>query len=194
MGKIQRLTKSDSENAWVYDIETGGLNVEFGQLISVAAAPLYAKKPNEVTVLRVDQCGDTLGRDKHITKQAVALLNAVEYLIGYNSVGFDAAMLNSFALRNKVAGLCSHIKHADLYLMNKSRWRFGSRSLHSVLTAMHTRIQKFHLRPADWRYALAGDTKAIDRIVKHNVYDVLSLAEFTRQVLRYSDIPWRYIR
>lgn len=194
----QRLTEKELRDmsVGVWDIESTGLNAGFGWLLCCSFVPLFKATKKNVVTFRITDDEDYA---EHIWDDDKLIANIVDHaeqydvLVGHNSVWFDAMMVNTrAALQHK--WLNTEIKHLDTYQFARKQLRTPGRSLDSVLTHFETKAQKTKLKPKEWRQAACGHQESLEYIVRHNVADVLSLAELTRKLLKATHLPYRYVR
>ncbi len=195
MGKIQRINQGDLKEFRIgfWDIESSGLAASFGGMFCATVKPLNG----EPVTFRIDE-GPKYVRapwdDKWLVKKVRNELEQYQVVIGYNSIGFDLAFLNSRLVAHKERVLSPVVKHVDLWLVSRYRLRLHSNRLESLLEHLGTKVRKTPLRPEDWRRAAAGEKAAMDRIVKHNIPDVLSLEEAFLRLIPFLDVSFRLVR
>lgn len=180
----------------VWDIESTGLNAGFGWLLCCSFVPLFTSAKKNVTTLRITDDPDYaehIWNDDRLISEIVDYAEQYEVLVGHNSYWFDTMMVNTrAALQRKWMKL--DIKHLDTYQFARKQLRTPGKSLDSILTHFNTRAQKTKLKPQEWRQAACGHQPSLEYIVKHNVQDVLSLAELTKKLLKATHLPYRYMR
>lgn len=183
-------------NVGVWDIESTGLNAGFGWLLCCSFAPLFGGSKKNITTFKItDDPGyvDHMWDDSLLIKSIVDHVEQYDVLVGHNSVWFDSMMVNTrAALQSRWMKL--DIKHLDTYQFARKQLRTPGRSLDSILTHFETKTQKTKLKPKQWRQAACGHQDSLDYIVKHNIADVLSLAELVRKLLKATWLPYRYVR
>lgn len=180
----------------VWDLETTGFNANFGHLLAGSVMPLWGKKKDIVT-FRIDQFPGyrkAMWDDTRIVTEMVKALNEYDVLVGHNSVDFDTKFINTRALDNRTPWVKPDMKHVDSKRACKKFLRFGYRSLDNLSILLETKDKKTPLIAKQWRKAIGGDTASLDMIVKHNVQDVLTLAEIVRTILQETKMPYEYVR
>lgn len=194
----QRLTEKELKtmNVWVFDIESTGLNAGFGWPLCTSFVPLFAAKRQNVKTFRLDnyeRYSEAPWDDRPLVKDIVDFQKDIEVLVSHNGVWFDVQMLNTWAvLQQKWMNLDT--KHIDTYRWARKQMRNGGRSLDALLTYFQTKTQKTKLKPLEWRKAATGDKESFEYIVKHNIHDVLSLAQMVRKILKATWLPYCYVR
>lgn len=159
-----------------WDIETTGLNGRVHRLVCSSVADSFGRVTTKTR--REKQYYGEDSRDD--SKLALAIreeLETYDIIIGWNSSGFDFPFLNA---RLMVAGYRpprGDILHKDIMWQysGQSRWsaRYGSRALKCVQAAFKTPHSKVELDWDMWERMRAGDGKAEDLIVAHNIADVM---------------------
>jgi uncharacterized protein YprB with RNaseH-like and TPR domain len=195
---VQRFDLADSRkmNVGVWDIETSGLNANFGHMLAGSVMPLWGRR-KDVKIVRIDdypRYKKSLWDDTLVVAALVAELNKYDVLIGHNSVNFDAKFLNSRALDNRTGWIRQEIKHVDSRRTCKKFLRFGYRSLENLSIFLDTKDRKTPLVAKLWKKAICGDKECLDQIVKHNVQDVITLQEIVKIILPCTWMPYEYVR
>lgn len=198
MATRQRLTLAEVQKGakvGVLDLETTGLNAGFGWIVAASIVPLI--DVSHVFTYRIDQYkgyNKDRSNDKKLVEQFTAKAREFEYLVHFNGLRFDVPFSHSRAMFHRIAWLNSDAKHVDLFHFVKHRMRNSSWALASLLAQLQTAEKKTPLDAPTWAKAAVGHKWALDLIVEHNVQDVLSLAEATRELLRFTELPYRFMR
>lgn len=195
-----RINRGDLKNFRVgfWDLEASGLKATFGGLYCGSVKELRGK----TRTFRIDE-GPGYSKhpwdDKWVCKKVRDELETYQVVVGYNSVGaynkgFDLPFLNSRLVFHKERIVSSEVKHVDLYLVTRNKLQLHSNRLEALLDYLGTKTRKTPLRPEDWRRAAAGEKRAMDRIVAHNIPDVVALEEAFLRLIPFLDIQFRLIR
>ena len=193
--KIQRITEENTPGLKIamWDLETSGLAATFGGLYT--ASMKVTGQPTQT--VRIDQFKEykkTPWEDRRVAEETRNMLEGVHVLVGYNTFNFDIPFLNSRLIAHNLKVLSPTVKHVDLISVARHRLRLHSNRLDSLLEHLGTRERKTPLEPELWRRSAAGDTQAMDKIVEHNIMDVVSLEEAFFRLLPFLDIQFRLIR
>ena len=200
--KTNRINRGNLDDFRIgfWDLESSGLAATFGGLFCGTIKQL-GKEYQPVT-FRIDESPGYKTKpwdDAWICKRIRDELETYQVVVGYNSIGwgghgFDLPFLNSRLVRHKQRILSSEVKHVDLYMLVRNKMRLHSSRLEALLEHLKARTRKTPLKPEDWRLAAAGDRKALDRIVAHNIPDVVALEEAFLRLIPFLDVQFRVIR
>ena len=194
----QRLTLVDlkTKQVGVWDLETVSLNASFGHILCGTFMPLFGKKKDCITYTIAQSSGykDHIWDDSWLVSKLVEEASKYEVLIGYNSLRFDASMLNTRALFHKQKLLPRDMKHMDLYRYVKEKLRMGGRSLDALLVHLTNVPKQYQILPRVWRQATCGDQACFAHIVKRNISDVVSTARVAKRLLKVTWLPYCYSR
>lgn len=197
MGNLQRIKQQDlNQPAFrmaCWDIEATGLAATFGGLFC-ATIKVLGQPPK---VFRIDEMPNYKKEpwnDNILAKKIRDELENNHLVIGYNSFNYDLPFLNSRLIFHRDKVVSPTVKHADLLAVSRYRMRLHSNSLESLLEHLKAENRKTKLEPDLWRRAAAGDKKALDEIVTHNIQDVVALEEAFLRLLPFIDIQFRLVR
>lgn len=188
----------------VWDIETGGLNPGFDWVFASSLAVLDHKNDvAEVRTLRLDDYpvySGALGTpekpfldltdDSALVEAIVDSLSEVDCLITWNGKRFDMRFIKArqiiWASRGKVPTRAMpklwHIDGLPIW-----RYHFGTRGARLVQVERFVNCSD-HKTPLDertWGLAKVGHKPSMDKVVEHNVADVIVLAEVYRHMLPF---------
>lgn len=175
----ETLKGGDDTKTVFFDIEAGGLKAPFDQVICCAFKP-YGSKPPYVLSRRPSDTSDR--------KLCIAIreeLSKYDHLVSYNGLGYDKAFLSARLLRWGERPLPRQL-HTDCYIIAKKLFRWTLHSLRLVVICEHLGIKgKSRVEPAIWEQykydALAGKRKALKKICRHCIGDVLTLEQAYEQ-------------
>lgn len=200
MAKSQRINKGNLSDFRIgfWDIESSGLRATFGGMYCATVKELKGA----CKTFRVDESPNYKKYpwdDKWLCKKLRDELESYQVVVGYNTVGayrkgFDLPFLNSRLVRHKERILSPEVKHVDLYNVTRMKLQLHSDRLESLLEHLKAKTRKTPLVPEDWRKAGAGDKTSMERIVKHNVHDVIVLEEAFLRLIPFLDVQFRLVR
>lgn len=155
-----------------FDIEAGGLQVPFDQLLCCAFKE-YGKPPYVLS----RKPGDT--NDKELCIKIKEELEKYDHLVSYYGIGYDKAFISGRLLKYGLKPLRRQL-HTDCYQIAKKLFRWTLHSLRLIVICEHLGIKgKSRVEPAIWEQfkydALSGKREALKHIVKHCKYDVITL-------------------
>lgn len=196
----QAINRGDLKNFRIglWDLEASGLAATFGGLFCGTVKELNGSS----VTFRIDESPTYKKEpwdDHDVAVKVRDELETYQLVIGYNSIGwggrgFDLPFLNSRLLRHRERILSPEVKHVDLYMVARNKLKLHSNRLEALLEHLGTRVRKTPLKPEDWRRASAGDKKAMDRIVSHNVPDVVALEECFLRMIPFLDVRFYIAR
>ena len=181
-------------NTCSWDIETSNLDADFGIILCSSIKPLG----KETTTIRLDEgptYADAPWDDKWLVKQIRDQLEEYMIVIGWNHVSFDLPFINSRLLKHGLKPIdTSTMCMVDMLWASRYRMRIHSNRLDSVIEYLGTTTQKSPLLGDLWCRAMAGDQSALDKIVEHNVRDVVALEEVSEKLSRFVKLQYRLVR
>lgn len=173
-----------------WDVESTSLDASWGRLLCASFVELKGKAPYTVRHDEAQFKGKNAIDDINL---AVAIRNELEtadIIVGWNSILFDAPLLNARLALGKERGLRigerygSH--HVDLmYYAGGQSMKIGSKKLDNVAKFFKTKNQKTPLEGTTWQLAGAGDENALNLIVEHCEADVLTVREVWDHLVPY---------
>jgi uncharacterized protein YprB with RNaseH-like and TPR domain len=192
----QRLTDGDLRimRTAGWDIEATNLDADMGIMLCSSIKPLGEKAITH----RIDESPGYREKpwdDKWLAKKVRDELENYMVLLGWNHVGYDLPFLNTRLLAHgckplDVAGICM----VDLLWASRYRLRLHSNRLDSVIQYLATKTQKTPLLGSLWIRAMAGDKKALDKVVEHNIHDVDALEEVSNRLSKFVKLQYRLIK
>ena len=196
MAKLQRLSESDLSlfPTCTYDLETTGLAADFGYILCAGIKP-YGRP---ATVLRIDDFPlyqKDPSNDKALVAAFVKEITKYSIAISWNGVRFDMPFLVSRMIAHNMDVRClTTIKQLDLIYAARYRMRLRGNSLAIVREHLQTSDTKTPLTGRIWAQAAAGNKKALDFIVKHNLQDLKVLEQVAKRLSNLIDVRFTLIR
>ncbi len=153
-----------------YDIETTGLNADFGYVFCVC----FKRFGGETITFRIDdKRNPDKTSDKWVIEQTIKYQNEeLDVVVSYNGLWFDSPFIKSRMLVHRLKEYPNPIYHRDLYHAAKSNTRFRRKSLLVIESQLFERQTKTHMTPTIWVLAIRGLKPALDYIVDHCKKDV----------------------
>ena len=166
------------------DIETRPILAYVWQLKADYIPPAMIVDPGGVMCFAAKWFGEPkihFASDHHdghesMLRQAWSLIDQADWIIGYNSRGFDLRHLRREFI---VTGLGPPSPHRDIDLLPgiRARFKFPSNKLTEVATELGIGKKVEHSGWALWRDCMAGDDKAWALMRKYNKHDVVLTEE-----------------
>ena len=162
-----------------FDLETSNLEANRGHIICAAAKWVGESR---IFKWRID---DTKGfgktpasftDDRGILGGLIPLLEEADAVLAYYGSGFDVPYVNTRALIGRLKPPVPFTV-IDPWKTASSKLRLARNSMEAVAAAVGAEHKKQHLPWEDWDVARYGDKKAIDKLIKYNVNDVLVLED-----------------
>lgn len=190
--KVQRIGIDDLPGFKIvtWDIEATGLQATFGQMLCAAVKPMGG----DPKVFRIDEYDGAHGEDRELAIACRDELEKAHIAISYNGIRYDLPFLNSRLLEYGERILSPLVRHIDVLMVARHRLRLHSNRLEALLDHLQATNRKTPLTPHLWRRAAAGDPKALEDIVEHNIADVYSLEEAFNKLIPFLDMQFRLIR
>jgi len=162
------------------DIETDGLNANFGYVIS------YCIKVGDKVVgrvLRPDEVRDWKVLDRNLMREFCRDVRRFDRLVVYWGVGsgrrgsrHDLPFLRTRCLKyNLPFPLFGDVMGTDCYDIVRGKLRLHSNRLESVAQFLNIPAKGHKLDPEMWQRAKAGDKKALGFVWAHNCEDCVTL-------------------
>lgn len=190
---VGKMVKSGLWPTCTWDLETANLNAEF---------PIFCASVKEfggpTKTFRIDASpgyNKDRSNDEWIIKNLVTELCKYTVAIGYNTQRFDLPFLftRMFGHGMDIRPL-RELRHLDYIWAVRYRMRLHSARLVSALEFLECKTQKTPLRLRQWAQAAAGNRKALDEIVEHNIKDVEALEELAIKLAPLTDMKFSLIR
>lgn len=169
------------------DIETFGLNSDFGVILVICLKPLGEK----IDIFRLDDYKNWQARkDYQLLVDVSDYLNQCTNVFGWNSTRYDVAWLRGRRLALGLAKNPVAFRHSDLMVQGR-KLAFHNARLETLMQ-MLSHEEKHDVRPSRWLDALLGERSAMDEIVKHCVNDVEGM-EDVYQYLGHQIATWTQV-
>lgn len=156
----------------VLDIETFGMGFNANQgIILTYHIKEYGKNKYYKGKIKLKDLRSK-DKDKNITKQLVKDLQQFDRIITYNGSKFDLPYIRTRAVKWKIPfPKYKHMTHIDLYYIIKYKFKFRFSSLGQACDFFHIN-GKDHLNYEIWIDAMTGNQQSLQKIFKHNKWDV----------------------
>jgi uncharacterized protein YprB with RNaseH-like and TPR domain len=168
------------------DIETSNLKSNWGFVFSYCL-----KEDGKETIKRILTPEEikTGVYDKNLLKQFCSDVRKFDRVIGYYSSRFDIPFLRTRAVYYELDfPIYKEVKHTDLYMIMKHKFCLHSKRLAVVADFFNIEAKKHPMNPSVWFKAMAGDKKALDWILVHNIEDVVTTEKLYHRVCDYARI------
>lgn len=156
----------------VWDIETTGLNADYGYILCVCT--LNAKTGRVDTIRIDDPRNPDKNSDKWVVKEAIRILNGYDLIVGWYTARFDVPFLNSRAMKHRLKPL-SRLHgplRRDLWFTSRSQLKLRSNRLAVVGEFLFGKSVKNAITPNYWNGAIRGAKAALDYVVYHCQLDL----------------------
>lgn len=185
------------------DIETSGLQANFGIMISYAILVrdtqtektsirhgIIHRKDIDIAIKKRD--ADII--DKRITQELMEDISDIDCLIGHWFIGkhrHDIPFVRTRCAINKVAGFPHHrmVRYGDTQKWGSTIHRLSSNGLAVIADAYNISTKKTPIKSKDWKLALIGDRKALEYVLDHNIKDVKMTYKVHIHMEEYVPIP-----
>lgn len=158
----------------IFDLETSALDANQGIIL---CGVIKSSKRNETIIIRSDETNPgwkhgKRGNDKETVKRITRVLQSHDVLVAHNGNRFDLPYLRTRSIHWGLPRL-PDMKLIDPLQIAWRKFKMNRNSLGSIAGHVGVRDKKTPIDWEDWMAATYdGDTKAMDRIVKHCVADV----------------------
>ena len=120
-----------------------------------------------------------------ITKSLWDLMRNYDITVGYNQLGFDNKMINTFFLMQKL-GLPNRYRHIDLYQIMKNNFKFDSYALNFVCKKLGLNEGKIVNEPGLWEKCYYAETdEPLKQMEFYNRNDVVITEDLFHVVKGY---------
>lgn len=157
-----------------FDIEATNLSASMGYVLCIGYKWAHEK---EVRLIRIDQTKE--GRknktdDTGVLKAFERVFSDADVVVHHFGEYFDIPFLQTRRLMKGLKPM-PVVAQVDTWRIAKKRLKFHSNRLAAIISALKCPYAKTELKGDIWIEAMAGAKKALDYVVKHCKYDVLSL-------------------
>ena len=121
--------------------------------------------------------------DKRIAEKAMELWRDADEIVGHNIQKFDANWLRTRAVFHRL-GAMPDVKLVDTLRMARSRFFFNSNTQDYISRYLNGKA-KLHTDFQLWKDVMAGDQKALARMVRYNKRDVSLLRQMYKRMEPY---------
>lgn len=164
----------------VWDIETTGLNADYGYILCVCV--LEPATGKTYTVRIDDPRNPDKGSDKWVVQEAIKLLNSFQLLTGWYTTRFDWIFLNSRAIKHNLRPPDVNFRR-DLWFTSRNRLKIRSNRLAVVGEFLFGKTVKNAITPDMWNGAIRGEKKALDYVVNHCELDLKETLRVYKRLL-----------
>jgi len=170
----ESITEFSPVRAFVWDLETTGLNTFMGQLTVASFLDLADGSIDTRTLFDFD--GDGPAKELGLLLWTVSKFEEADILIGHNTIGFDTGILRGrLAIHGRSDVLLPKRQHWDTYQI--ARHGFKGRpqgySLENLADFFRLPVQKDKPSKHDWAASIILDEEAILRIAERCEADVI---------------------
>lgn len=156
------------------DIEATNLAASMGYILCIGYKWAHEKKAH---VIRIDQTKE--GKlhktdDTGVLREFEKIFNEADIVVHHFGQFYDIPFIQTRRMMKGLAPL-PVVTQVDTWRIAKKRLKFHSNRLDAIISALKCPYKKTQLRGDLWIEAMAGDRKALDYVVEHCYYDVLSL-------------------
>src|SRR6266446_496647 len=163
----------------IFDVECHTFNFKADKGFMLCCGFKEFGKP-KVEILSRDNIRQNPLNDKKLVVSIYDKLIKADMIVGHNSKWFDIPWLNSRLLHWGHAPLPA-IPHFDTCEVAYKKMRVKN-SLKALGEFLRCRVQKTETDMNDWLLAGAGNKKALDKIITHNIHDVNLTEEVYRKL------------
>lgn len=178
--------KSLGERIGFLDIESSGLKATFGFMISYC----IKKEDGEIIKRCVTPRDIRTGVfDKNLCIQFLKDIEQFDRLVTFYGTRFDIKFLRTRCIKHGLVFPPFGTKmHTDLYFMVKNRLLLHSNRLQTACDFLGIPSKGHSMNPEVWHNAMAGQQKALDWILLHNIEDVISTELLWKKMQTFTKI------
>jgi len=164
----------------VFDIESTGLNADFGYIMCVSVLDPATMK---IETIRIDDDRNPdKNSDKWVVREAVKMLDRYDLLVGWYSERFDVPMINTRAILHNLKPLDNNFRR-DLWYTAKFRMKLRNNRLATVGGYLFKKTLKDAITPSVWNSAIRGEKKALNYVVHHCEKDLYETLRVYKRLL-----------
>lgn len=165
------------ERVGIIDIETSDLTANFGYMLSWSILDLETGQI-ERDLITQDEIHSTDQLDLRIVDSLIMALYRYDRTVGWYSARFDMPFIRTRALAHGLEfPLFKQLVHTDAYDIAKRKLRLSSNRLKTVCQLLKIPSKQTELTPDLLVKARLGDPEHLQKILDHNVEDVISTAK-----------------
>ena len=177
---------NEKEKIAFFDIETSNLKSNWGFVFSYCIKELDGKIIKRILTPEEIKSGIY---DKDLLGQFCKDIRQFDRIIGYYSARFDVPFLRTRCVYYGLDfPIFKEIKHNDLYDILKRKFNLHSKRLGVVAEFFKIPAKEHKMNPNIWFSAMAGNKKALDWIMTHNIEDVNTTETLWKRVNQYSNL------
>lgn len=164
----------------VWDLETTGLNSDFGYILTSGIRDFRTGK---VTMLRIDdKRNPDKTSDKWVVKETIKILDSYDLIITWYGIKFDHPFLDTRAALHKLKFQDRNYRR-DLWYSSRSRFKLRSNRLAVVGEFLFGKSGKNSITPKYWNKAIRGEKEGMDYVAHHNYLDLLETAKVYKRMM-----------
>lgn len=136
------------------------------------------------------------GREYYLFQELTGIFDSFEFLISYNGKSYDAPLLQTRFIMNRLEPSFKSLRHLDLLHIVRRIWKdsFDSCDLENIEINVLGRqrgndIPGFLIPQAYFNFLRTGVVYQIKQIIDHNFFDIVSLAELAVLLNRIEQDP-----
>jgi uncharacterized protein YprB with RNaseH-like and TPR domain len=160
----------------IWDLETTGLQADFGTILCVGYKWLGEKDVHIISLPDYKGFRKDPTNDKPLVKDFLKIYNSADLTIAYNGVNFDRPYLLAKVMEHGLQ-VPPNVPMQDPYWTVRSNLRISRKSLANVTALLGLEKRKTPVEGKVWKRAMAGHADSIRYIVKHCRRDVEVLEE-----------------
>lgn len=194
--RAQRISLKEMQQVptCCWDIESSNLDMDFGIILCASIKPLG--KP--VKTFRIDNSPNYQKRpwdDSWLVTKVRDELEKYVVVVHHYGDRFDVPALNTRLIKWRLKLLnTSYMCFIDSWWQSRKRLKLHSNRLAALISHLDTKVSKTGLDGTLWTEAVAGCRQALDKVVIHNIHDVLSLEQVTRRLSEVMDLRYTYLK
>lgn len=180
LSKGDNAVPIDPEKCLFFDLETTGLAGGAGTFAFLLGFGMIREGR-----VYVDQYFlPDYGREYYLFKQLTELFARFDFLISYNGKSYDLPLLKNRFILNQMEHDFDRLKHLDLLHIVRRIWKDSLASCDLISIERHVLnrrrqndIPGFMIPQAYFDFLRSGVVHEVKRLIEHNYYDIVSLAE-----------------
>lgn len=164
----------------VLDIESSGLNADFGYVFCVC---IYDPINKVIHTFRIDDPRNPDPKsDRWVIREAIKCMNKFDLLVGWYSSRFDFPFINTRAMKHRIKPPVKNFRR-DLWMTSRAYLKLRNNRLFTVGQFLFGVSGKNALNPTIWNGAIRGEKPALDYVVGHCERDVVETAKVYKRLL-----------
>ena len=164
MNDLDRYKDGNKLRIAIWDIETTGLNADYGYILCVGILNFVTGK---IDLIRIDDKENPdKTSDKWVIQKAIKILNSFDLLVGWYTIRFDHPFLDTRAAKYGLEFQKRNFRR-DLWFTSRNRLKLRSNRLGIVGQFLFKQTLKDSITPEVWNGAIRGDKKALNYVANH---------------------------